>query len=289
VAAGGALRLHTGQAIGILGGAIKAGDKAAGTGLTMIAGAGDVDVQAQAGTLQVAALNDLKIQSQSDNVNWASAKKITLSTAGGASIVIEGGNITFLCPGTITVHAGTKSFVSAASVSHPMPALPVSEMPDVPFSIGLRLLDMPGGHGVAPAGEPWRVIVVRAGLDGIDDDPFHPALFSQDAWDEVLFSGTTPADGHLPLTTAQQKALFNKALSMPGRVWLLSGLTAMPVKPSVWTTSSDAVNPRKIVDSLNIAPDGRMLDDTRTAVLAEHAKQDWDVTGVASLQPQTLA
>jgi type VI secretion system secreted protein VgrG len=33
VAVGGALRVHTGQAIGLLGGAIKAGDKAAGTGL----------------------------------------------------------------------------------------------------------------------------------------------------------------------------------------------------------------------------------------------------------------
>jgi type VI secretion system secreted protein VgrG len=124
VAVGGALRIHTGQAIGILGGAIKAGDKAAGTGLTMIAGSGDVDVQAQAGTLQVAALNDLKIQSQSDAVNWASAKKITLSTAGGASIVIEGGNVTFLCPGTITVHAGTKSLVSAANANVELPSLP---------------------------------------------------------------------------------------------------------------------------------------------------------------------
>jgi type VI secretion system VgrG family protein len=124
VAAGGALRLHTGQAIGILGGAIKAGDKAVGTGLTMIAGAGDVDVQAQAGTLQVAALNDLKIQSQSDDVNWASARKITLSTAGGASIVIEGGNVTVMCPGTITVHAGTKSFVSSSNAPTQLPTMP---------------------------------------------------------------------------------------------------------------------------------------------------------------------
>jgi uncharacterized protein (DUF2345 family) len=135
VAAGGALRLHTGQAIGILGGAIKAGDKAAGTGLTMIAGSGDVDVQAQAGTMQVAALNDLKIQSQSDTVNWASAKKITLSTAGGASIVIEGGNITFLCPGTITVHAGTKSFVGANTVSQSMNATTAQAQYDEAFEL----------------------------------------------------------------------------------------------------------------------------------------------------------
>ena len=124
VAVGGAMRLHTGQAIGFLGGAIKAGDKAAGTGLTMIAGAGDIDVQSQAGTLQVAALNDLRIQSQSANIDWASARKITLATAGGASIVIEGGNVTVMCPGTITVHAATKSLVGAKEQAFAMPALP---------------------------------------------------------------------------------------------------------------------------------------------------------------------
>ena len=124
VAVGGAMRLHTGQAIGFLGGAIKAGGKAAGTGLTMIAGAGDIDVQAQAGTLQVAALNDLKIQSQSANIDWASAKRITLSTAGGASIVIEGGNVTVMCPGTITVHAATKSLVAGQKTDAVLPALP---------------------------------------------------------------------------------------------------------------------------------------------------------------------
>ena len=124
VAVGGAMRLHTGQAIGFLGGAIKAGDKAAGTGLTMIAGGGDIDVQSQAGTLQVAALNDLKIQSQSASIDWASAKKITLSTAGGASIVIEGGNVTVMCPGTITVHAATKSFTSPSNAPTQLPTLP---------------------------------------------------------------------------------------------------------------------------------------------------------------------
>ncbi len=128
VAVGGAMRLHTGQAIGFLGGAIKAGDKAAGTGLTMIAGAGDIDIQSQAGTLQVAALDDLKIQSQSAGIDWASARKITLSTAGGASIVIEGGNVTVMCPGTITVQASTKSFMPAQNVDSTLPLLPKMNM-----------------------------------------------------------------------------------------------------------------------------------------------------------------
>ena len=144
VAVGGALRVHTGQAIGVLGGAIKAGDKAAGTGLTMIAGAGDVDVQAQAGTLQVASLNDLKIQSQSANIDWASAKKITLSTAGGASIVIEGGNVTVMCPGTITVHAQSKSFVGPQKIDATLPPLPSAPC------VSCMLKAMEEAQGMAP-------------------------------------------------------------------------------------------------------------------------------------------
>ncbi|MED5622483.1 type VI secretion system Vgr family protein, partial [Ideonella sp. BN130291] len=45
-AIGGATRLHTGQAIGVLAGAVQPGDEAAGTGITMIAGHGDINVQA---------------------------------------------------------------------------------------------------------------------------------------------------------------------------------------------------------------------------------------------------
>ncbi len=125
-AIGGALRIHTGQAIGLLGGAIKPGDQAVGNGVTMIAAQGDIDVQAQAGTLQVAAKNDLSVQSAKAHIDWAAAKRISLSTAGGANITIEGGAITVQCPGKIAVRAGKKSFVGPQTVNYPLPALPGS-------------------------------------------------------------------------------------------------------------------------------------------------------------------
>jgi type VI secretion system VgrG family protein len=134
VAVGGAMRMHTQQAIGILGGAAQpagAGAQdgtAAGTGLTLIAGAGDMELQAQAGMLQVAARDDLRIQSQGGQVDWASAKKITLSTAGGAGLVIEGGSVTFMGPGTITVRSATKSFVGPAKADQNLPLLPKSAL-----------------------------------------------------------------------------------------------------------------------------------------------------------------
>jgi len=123
LATGGAHRIHSGQAIGVLGGVIQAGQEAAGKGLTLIAAQGDTVLQAQAGPLQVASQGTLTVQSASAHIDWASAKKITLSTASGANITLEGGNITVQCPGTITVKAGTKSFAGGGSESYSMPTL----------------------------------------------------------------------------------------------------------------------------------------------------------------------
>jgi type VI secretion system secreted protein VgrG len=57
-------------------------------------------------------------------VDWAAAKSISLSTADGANITIEGGNITVQCPGKIVIQAGKKSFVEADRMSYEMPLLP---------------------------------------------------------------------------------------------------------------------------------------------------------------------
>ncbi len=133
-AIGGAARLHTGQAIGVLAGAVQPGDEAAGTGLTMIAGHGDVVVQAQSATMQIAAKGLVNVQSASSHVDWAAAKKITLQTSGGASITIEGGGITTQCPGKITVKAATKSMTSASGDSYVMPVLPKAENSWVNFA-----------------------------------------------------------------------------------------------------------------------------------------------------------
>ena len=110
----------------MLGGAIRAGSEAAGKGVTVIAGAGDVELQAQADKMQVAAKGDVSVQSKSSFVDWAAAKKITLATAGGARIVIEGGNITVECSGKITVGAGTKSFVGPENFPYGLPLMPQS-------------------------------------------------------------------------------------------------------------------------------------------------------------------
>jgi uncharacterized protein (DUF2345 family) len=121
---GGALRAHTGQAIGVLAGAVKAGE--GGVGLQMIAARDAIDVQAQAGTLDVQARDDVHVVSANAHVDWAAAKRISLSTADGANITIEGGNITVQCPGKVEVRAGKKSFSGPERNDVDLPLLPAS-------------------------------------------------------------------------------------------------------------------------------------------------------------------
>ncbi len=125
-AVGGAARIHTGQAIGVLAGAIQPGGEAAGKGLSVIAAQGAIDMQAQAGAAQVAAKQTLELKTASGAVNIAAAKKVVLTVSGGASITIEGGNFTAQCPGKISVLAGVKSMVGGGTQPWQMPDMPQS-------------------------------------------------------------------------------------------------------------------------------------------------------------------
>ncbi|KAB8044131.1 type VI secretion system tip protein VgrG [Janthinobacterium rivuli] len=121
---GGQWRLHAGQAIGMLGGVVQAGEGDAG--VQLIAAQGLIDAQAQSDVMNIQAREEIDIISANAHVDWAAAKSIRLSTAGGANITIEGGNITIQCPGKITVFAGKKSFIGPTRLAYPLPALPAS-------------------------------------------------------------------------------------------------------------------------------------------------------------------
>jgi uncharacterized protein (DUF2345 family) len=121
---GGQLRAHSGQAIGVLAGAVAAGGD--GVGMQLIAAKDAVDIQAQADELKVQARDEVNIVSANAEVDWAAAKSISLSTAGGANITIEGGNITVQCPGKLTIHSGTKKFSGPEKIGFALPPLPRS-------------------------------------------------------------------------------------------------------------------------------------------------------------------
>jgi type VI secretion system secreted protein VgrG len=121
---GGQMRVHTGQAIGVLAGAVKAGE--GNIGLQLIAAKDSIEIQAQADELKVQARDEVNVISANAHIDWAAAKRISLSTAGGANITIDGGNITVQCPGKITVHAGKKNFDSPEQFNYKLPILPQS-------------------------------------------------------------------------------------------------------------------------------------------------------------------
>ncbi|MCE1239461.1 MAG: type VI secretion system tip protein VgrG, partial [Azonexaceae bacterium] len=118
LAVGGQARLHTGQAIGLVAGAVEAGE--GNSGIKLIAGQGDVDLQAQRDEMKFQAKDDLEMISVTDRIDFAAGKRIVLAVEGGASIIIDGG-ITVQCPGIITIHASKKSFDGPARENYALP------------------------------------------------------------------------------------------------------------------------------------------------------------------------
>ncbi|NZA28504.1 type VI secretion system tip protein VgrG [Luteimonas sp. SJ-92] len=114
LAVAGNLRLHAGQAIGMLAAAVE-GQQEEIT-LSLVTGEGELDFQAQNDQLKLQSKDQLKLISANAEIEMAAGKTIHLATAGGASLTIEDGNIVIACPGEIRVHAGKKSFVGPTSL-----------------------------------------------------------------------------------------------------------------------------------------------------------------------------
>ncbi len=203
---GGTLRVHSGQAIGVLGGAVKPG--AQNIGLQVIAAKEAIDIQAQSDEFKAQARDEVDIISTNGHIDWAAAKTISLSTAGGANITISGGNITFQCPGKITVRAGKKSFDGPANHGYVMPKLPNAPITSVPAQFDMRLQDAPGPNGVALPHIGWRIVNAR------DMDA---ALMSSD----VVLSGTSDTDGRVTLSDAQQQQLREQYNEHPNNLWII--------------------------------------------------------------------
>ncbi len=128
-AVGNQMRIHTGQGIGFTAGAVQPGKDAgaataAGKGITLIAGQGDIDVQAQADRIELAGKQTVVIQSGTKYIDLSAAKKITIQNAAGSAIVIDKDGVSFMCDGTIAVKAGSKSLVGPGTMSYAMPVLP---------------------------------------------------------------------------------------------------------------------------------------------------------------------
>ena len=235
---GGQMRVHTGQAIGVLGGAVKAGE--GGIGLQMIAAKDAIDIQAQSDELKVQARDEVNVISANAHIDWAAAKRISLSTVGGANITIEGGNITVQCPGKITVHAGKKSFIEPANLNYPLPKLPRSELEKRPLQFKMRLADTPGPNGHALANTPWKIAYgeMPDGLGLIDDK-------------RLIAKGLTDGEGNVVLSSAEEEALAAAYATHPDRTWLV--YPGHVVRVDVRTESPDWDAKEKLLHALDAA------------------------------------
>ncbi|MGD3045764.1 type VI secretion system Vgr family protein, partial [Xanthomonas oryzae] len=78
--------------------------------LKVIAAAGPVSLQAHGGPLDILADQAVTVTATDTRIDILAQQKIVLQ-AGRTSITLEGGNITFACPGTFTVKAGQHPFM----------------------------------------------------------------------------------------------------------------------------------------------------------------------------------
>jgi len=92
-------------------------------GMKMYAGAGIVDIQAQADAMNISALQDITVASGQGSVKVNASKELILS-CGGAYIKLSGGNIELGCPGNILLKAANVNQTGPASLDTPPVTFP---------------------------------------------------------------------------------------------------------------------------------------------------------------------
>ncbi|SDR55272.1 type VI secretion system secreted protein VgrG [Paraburkholderia tuberum] len=96
-------------------------------GLSLTAAKGKFTAAALTDGMDLFAQKQLRVASESADVQVSAKSKITLN-CGGASVVLEGGNITFHCPGAYTIKAASFTFVGPGNVPAKLPLLPNSDL-----------------------------------------------------------------------------------------------------------------------------------------------------------------
>jgi type VI secretion system secreted protein VgrG len=138
-------------------------------GIQAIAANGPVSLQAHTDQLEILADKAITVVSVNDVIEIKANQKIVLQ-AGQSSVTLEGGNITFACPGNFTVKGGQHAFSSAAQNTAKLSNLPGELAPEAKHWIALNYLDPESAEGIA--GAEYEIHFVGAGmLNGkLDDD-----------------------------------------------------------------------------------------------------------------------
>jgi len=140
-------------------------------------------------------------------VELAASKKIRIATAGGASVTIEGGNISFACPGQITYRYSRMMLEGPAQQNYPLPRFPSNPFKNNPPRFDFKLTDIPGPDGTPLGDTPWRMVLARDADEALSQT-------------ESLLTGTSDAEGKIALTPEQEEQVGKAYLSGQG-VWVL--------------------------------------------------------------------
>ena len=105
-------------------------------GIKAITANAGLSLRAHTDAQQIWSEKDLTVQSTTDEVRIQASKSITL-TAGQSQIVIEGGNITFTCPGTWTVKGASHDWLGGGNGAAQLSGLPSGSVKPAPATPSL--------------------------------------------------------------------------------------------------------------------------------------------------------
>ncbi|MEH6435935.1 type VI secretion system Vgr family protein [Massilia sp. DD77] len=170
-------------------------------GIQAVAGNGPVSLQAHTGELEILADKDVVVLSVNDSIEIKAKQKIVLQ-AGQASITLEGGNITFACPGGFSVKGGQHLFEGGASAMANLPALPGTLAGPNQHWIGVAYVDPDTAEGISDVdyeirferGPVMKGTLDKKGLGRHDNVPLKPVK-------EIIYKPRPPLeeDPHSPL------------------------------------------------------------------------------------------
>jgi type VI secretion system secreted protein VgrG len=116
-----------------------------GGGIQAIAGNGPVSLQAHTDGLEIVADKEITVISVNDCIEIKAKQKIVLQ-AGQSAITLEGGDITFACPGKFSVKGGKHLFDKGASRNSALDALPDTRFKT--FAQQVRAIHEPTGEAI---------------------------------------------------------------------------------------------------------------------------------------------
>jgi len=116
-------------------------------GIQAIAANGPVSLQAHTDQLEILADKEVTVMSVNDRIEIKAKEKIVLQ-AGESAITLEGGDITFACPGKFSVKGGKHLFDKGGRNTANLRNLPGELSPEMQYWIALHYLDPEIAEGI---------------------------------------------------------------------------------------------------------------------------------------------